>query len=142
MEDAAIRLPDRPTSFNIGSAAKSLGVTPDTLRYYEKLRLLPPPARNAAGRRVYRDEDLARLRFLKRAQALGFSLQDIRQLLKLRDNPRRSSRAVRDLAQRKRDSLEAQLHAIEQMHAELTRLLELCTGSGECCPIIDRMEHE
>ncbi|MDE2260942.1 MAG: MerR family DNA-binding transcriptional regulator, partial [Gammaproteobacteria bacterium] len=42
-------------SFSIGSAAKSLGVTPDTLRYYEKLRLLPPPARNAAGRRIYRD---------------------------------------------------------------------------------------
>lgn len=129
-------------SFSIGTAAASLGTTPDTLRYYERLRLLPPPVRNTAGRRIYRDEDIARLRFLKRAQALGFSLNDIRQLLKLRDNPRRSSRAVRDLAQRKRDALAAQLRSIEQMHAELGRLLELCTGSGECCPIIDGMDHE
>ena len=124
---------------SIGSAAKALGITPDTLRYYEKERLLPPPGRNAAGRRIYREEDFARLRFLKRAQALGFSLADIRQLLRLRDAPARSSRAVRELAQRKRDALEVQMREVQQMHAELTRLLALCTGSGECCPIIDRM---
>jgi len=123
----------------IGSAAKALGITPDTLRYYDRLRLLPPPARNAAGRRIYREPDLERLRFIKRAQALGFSLADIRQLLRLRESPGRSSRAVRELAQRKRDALEVQLREIEQMHAELTGLLNLCTGSGPCCPILDRI---
>ncbi len=125
---------------SIGSAAKALGITPDTLRYYEKLCLIPPPVRNAAGRRIYREEDCARLRFLKRAQALGFSLADIRQLLRLRDSPARSSRAVRELAQRKRDALGVQMREVKQMHAELSRLLGLCTGSGSCCPIIDRME--
>ncbi len=124
----------------IGNTAKSLGITPDTLRYYEKLRLVPSPPRNAAGRRVYREADLARLRFLKRAQALGFSLQEIRQLLRLRDAPARSSRTVRALALRKRDQLEVQMQEVHRMHAELTRLLALCTGSGTCCPIMERIE--
>ena len=127
-------------SHSIGSAAQVLGITPDTLRYYEKLRLLPPAARNAAGQRVYRDEDLARLRFVKRAQALGFTLADIRQLLRLRENPVRSRRAVRELAQRKCDALKSQLRAIGEMHAELTRLLKLCTGTGECCPIMEQID--
>ena len=125
---------------SIGSAAKAIGITPDTLRYYEKLQLLPPPGRNAAGRRVYREEDLARVRFLKQAQALGFSLADIRQLLRLRESPTRASRTVRELAQRKRDALEVQMRQVKKMHAELTGLLALCTGSGSCCPILERIE--
>ncbi len=127
-------------SQSIGSAAKTLGTTPDTLRYYEKLHLFPPPGRNAAGRRIYREEDLGRLRFLKRAQALGFSLADIRKLLHLRDSPTRSSRAVRELAQRKRDQLEVKMREVEQMYVELSHLLALCTGSGMCCPILGRMD--
>ena len=127
-------------SQSIGSAAQALGTTPDTLRYYEKLRLLPPPGRNAAGRRIYREEDFARLRFLRRAQALGFSLEEIRQLLRLRDCPERSSRAVRALAQTKRTQLEVQMREVEQMHGELTRLLALCTGAGTCCPIMEGIE--
>ncbi len=129
-------------SQSIGSAAAAVGITADTLRYYEKIGLLPYQARNASGRRVYREKDLARLRFVKRAQALGFSLQDIRQLLRLRENPIKCSKAVRALAQEKRDSLLVQMREIERMQAELTLLLNLCTGAGDSCPILDRLAQD
>ncbi len=127
-------------SLSIGAAAAELGVAADTLRYYEKIRLLPSPARDAGGRRIYREKDLARLRFVKRAQALGFSLHDVGQLLRLRENPARCSKAVRALAARKREVLESQLHEIERMHGELSLLLHLCSGMAEHCPILERME--
>lgn len=129
-------------SQSIGSAAAAVGITADTLRYYEKIGLLPHQTRNASGRRVYREKDLARLRFVKRAQALGFSLQDIRQLLRLRENPIKCSKAVRSLAQEKRDSLLVQMREIERMQAELTLLLNLCTGAGDSCPILDRLAQD
>lgn len=127
---------------SIGSAAATVGITADTLRYYEKIGLLPHQARNASGRRVYREKDLARLRFVKRAQSLGFSLRDIRQLLRLRENPIKCSKAVRSLAQEKRDSLLTQMREIERMQAELTLLLNLCTGAGDSCPILDRLAQD
>lgn len=129
-------------SQSIGSAATTVGITADTLRYYERIGLLPRPARNASGRRVYRDKDLVRLRFVKRAQALGFSLQDIRQLLRLRENPIKCSKAVRALAQEKRDALLMQMREIERMQSELTLLLNLCTGAGDSCPILDRLAQD
>lgn len=126
-------------SQSIGGTAATLGITADTLRYYEKIGLLPRQARDASGRRIFREKDLARLRFVKRAQALGFSLQDIRQLLRLRENPIKCSKAVRALAQEKRDSLLMQMREIERMQAELTLLLNLCTGASDSCPILDRL---
>lgn len=129
-------------SQSIGSAAATVGITADTLRYYEKIGLLPRQARDASGRRIFRDKDLARLRFVKRAQALGFSLQDIRQLLRLRENPIKCSKAVRALAQDKRDSLLTQMREIERMQAELTLLLNLCTGAADSCPILDRLAQD
>jgi len=127
------------TSYSIGSAAATVGITPDTLRYYEKIGLVPRPARNPAGRRAYRDKDLTRLRFVKRAQALGFSLHDIGRLLRLRENPIKCSKAVRALAQQKRDALLVQLREMEQMQRELSLLLNLCPGSGDYCPILDEL---
>lgn len=129
-------------SQSIGGAAITVGITADTLRYYEKIGLLPRPARNAGGRRMYREKDFMRLRFIKRAQALGFSLQDIRRLLRLRENPIKCSKAVRALAQEKRDSLLLQIHEIENMQRELTLLLNLCPGDGDSCPILDRLARD
>lgn len=129
-------------SESIGTAATTVGLSADTLRYYEKIGLLPRPARDPGGRRVYREKDLTRLRFIKRAQALGFSLQDIRQLLRLRENPIKCSKAVRALAQDKRDSLMVQVREMERMQAELTLLLNLCTGAGDSCPILDRLAQD
>lgn len=128
--------------YSIGGAAATIGITPDTLRYYEKIGLVPHTARNTGGRRVYREKDLMRLRFVKRAQALGFSLHDIGRLLRLRENPVRCSKAVRTLAQQKRDALLAQLREIEQMQRELSLLLNLCTGADDHCPILDELDKE
>ena len=73
--------------YRIGQAAEALGLSVDTLRYYEKRRLLPPVSRNNAGIRVYGDRDMSRLKFIRRAQKMDFSLDEIGQLLSMRENP-------------------------------------------------------
>jgi hypothetical protein len=75
-----------------------------------------------------------------RAQALGFTLEEIRQLLRFRENPARCSKSIRKLAQGKRDSLSAQRQGIEHMQRELSLLLNLCSGTSDHCPILERLE--
>lgn len=127
-------------TLRIREAAQTVGLSADTLRYYEKIALVPRPARGAGGQRSYREKDLARLRFVTRAQALGFTLEEIRQLLRFRENPGRCSKSVRRLAQRKCENLSAQHHAIEHMQRELTLLLNLCSGTSDHCPILERLD--
>lgn len=124
----------------IREAAQAVGLSTDTLRYYEKIRLVPPPARASGGQRAYTGKDLARLRFVTRAQAIGFSLQEIRQLLKFRENPVKCSKAVRTLALHKCEAVQTQRQMLEQMHRELTLLLNLCTGAADHCPILDKLD--
>lgn len=127
-------------TLRIREAAESVGLSADTLRYYEKIDLVPRPARGVGGQRTYGEKDLARLRFVRRAQALGFTLEEIRQLLRFREHPARCSRSVRKLAQHKCAALAAQRHTLELMHRELTLLLTLCTGASDHCPILDRLD--
>lgn len=124
----------------IREAAETVGLSADTLRYYERINLVPRPARGVGGQRSYADRDLARLRFVTRAQALGFTLEEIRQLLRFRENPARCSKSVRQLAQRKCEALSTQRHAVEQMQRELTLLLDLCSGASDHCPILERLD--
>lgn len=126
--------------YTIGKAAIESGFSPDTLRYYERIRLLPPPARTAGGKRVYRERDLARLRFIQRAQAVGFSLDDIRKLLRFRENPARTGRAVREVAAAKHGQLKEKLDTLQAMEAELALLLSLCRGTPGGCPILDSLD--
>lgn len=127
-------------TLRIGEAAETLGISPDTLRYYEKIRLVPGPVRGIGGQRSYGEKDLARLRFVQRAQTLGFTLEEIRRLLRFRENPVRCSNAVRRLAARKCEALATQRATIEQIQGELALLLNLCTGARDHCPILDRLE--
>lgn len=124
---------------SIGEAAERLHSSPDTLRYYEKIGLVRP-ARTPGGRRVYDRTDLDQLRFIQRAQAVGFSLAEIDQLLKLRRNPARCSESVRSLAANKVEELSGKLEALNRMHDELTLLLGLCSGDSDECPILDSLE--
>lgn len=124
----------------MGAAVKKLGLSADTLRYYEKIDLVPRAAKNGSGHRTYSDRDLDRLRFVQRAQSIGFSLEEIRRLLKLRANPVKCSRAVRALAREKCEHLRRQLEALKKMHAELSLLLNLCSGETEHCPILERLD--
>ena len=126
----------------IREAAHAVGLSADTLRYYEKIGLLPRPARGSGGQRTYAEKDLARLRFVRRAQATGFSLDEIKQLLRFRADPMKTSKSVRSLALQKCELLNAQKKELEQMHRELTLLLNLCSGNSEHCPILERLESE
>ena len=127
-------------AYLIGAVVEKLGLAADTLRYYEKIGLVPRAAKNNSGRRMYSDRDLDRLRFVQRAQSIGFSLEEIRRLLKLRENPVKCSQAVRALAHEKCDHLQQQLETLKKMHAELSLLLNLCSDEADHCPILERLD--
>ncbi|MGH8127202.1 MAG: MerR family transcriptional regulator [Gammaproteobacteria bacterium] len=125
----------------IGETSRVSGFSPDTLRYYEKLGLLPPVAHNAAGRRDYGKSDLSRLAFIRRARAARFTLAEIKTLLELRDSRRPPRRAVQALTATKVETLRTQLDELRHLHNELALLLNLCRGDGtQRCPIIAHFE--
>lgn len=99
----------------IGEVARRVGIPIDTVRYYERNGLLPPPARRASGYRDYHDSDIARLNFVLRAKALGFTLIEIRELLELSDAAEGDMANIRGLAASK-------LQDIEQRIAQLARV--------------------
>jgi len=127
-------------AYRIGAAVKTLGLSADTLRYYEKIGLVPRAVKNSSGHRVYSNRDINRLCFVQRAQNTGFTLEEIRQLLKLRENPVKCSHAVRSLARKKCEHLQQQLKTLKKMHGELALLLNLCSGDAAHCPILDRLD--
>lgn len=125
------------TEFSIGEVSRKTGLSHDTLRYYEKLGLLKKVARDAGGRRRYDDGDLSRLAFIQRAQAVNFSLQEIGQLLKFRDNPMAAKADVLNLTEQKCHEVITQIEQLEALRTELDLLLNLCRSeSGGECPII------
>ena len=124
----------------ISEVAAETGLSTDTLRYYEKIRLLPAPGRTAGGKRVYREQDIARLRFIQRAQSVGFSLKEIGKLLRFRENPGKSGRAVRELAARKYEHVKESLTLLKAVEAELALLLKVCRGDSETCPILTTLD--
>lgn len=129
---------------NIGQLANRAGVPIDTVRYYEKQGVLPPPSRSAAGYRRYGDDDLARLRFVRRAKALGFTLGEIRELLSLSGRRGEDMAAVNSAAQEKLADVEAKLAELRRIRDGLRQLVEICPGHGalERCPILAALAHE
>lgn len=125
----------------IGETAEELGLSADTLRYYEKIKLVPRATKNSSGRRSYSDKDLARLQFVQRAQSIGFSLAEIGRLLKLREDPSKCSKAVRAMAKQKCDEMQQQIATLRKMEDELTLLLNSCNGQDPC-PIIERLDRD
>ena len=117
---------------NISQAAKLTGLSAKQIRDYEKLGLLNTNARTLSGYRYYEENDLARLRFIRHSRDVGFSLQQIAQLLQLQDNPHRNSREVKQLTARHIETLNAQIHALQKMVAELQRWHDNCQGND--CP--------
>ena len=128
---------------SIGALAKSASVGVDTVRFYEKHGLLPPPTRKASGYRQYNQEDARRLLFIRRAKDLGFSLNDIGELLKLRGRSGRGVERVRNVAQRKLQVVEAKLAELERLRDVLRELIDACPGAGEAdrCPILRAFEN-
>ncbi len=122
----------------IGKLARDVGIGAGTLRYYEQLGLLPPARRTAAGYRVYGAAAAARLRFIRRAQALGFSLEEVAELLALSDNPRARARDVKRVTQAKIADITQRIDALERMKQGLATLEAHCSGHGHTgeCPIL------
>ncbi len=126
--------------YRIGKISKTLGLSVDTLRYYEKIGLLPRVGRNPSGLRVYDDRDVSRLKFIQRAQIMNFTLAEIGALLQLRENPVHAASNVRDLTQRKLADIDAHLGSLQTLRSELQLLINLCNGRHQSCPIIDGIE--
>lgn len=126
--------------YRIGDVTKQLNLTADTLRYYEKIDLLTNISRTASGIREYNDKDISRLKFIKRAQRMNFSLEEIKNLLSMRDNPQHAKDEVRQLASYKLKDVEHQLAELTTLRNELKLLLNLCFGSEDGCPIIEGID--
>ncbi len=124
---------------SIGKLSKSTGATIDTIRFYEKAGLLPKPARTASGYRQYSKEDEVRLVFVARARHLGFSLDEIGELLQLRTFRAGGVARVRVVAGKKLALVEQKIAELEQLRTALKSLVGACPGEGtpEQCPILN-----
>jgi MerR family transcriptional regulator, mercuric resistance operon regulatory protein len=124
----------------IGEVAQRSGVSIDTLRYYEKLKLLARPSRSTGGFRVFTSQHVAQVRFIKQAQELGFSLNEIRGLIV--SGGADECRKVRDLLQRKLTELDDRLKAMKAFRRILSQHLSECEteltkhGDSACCPVV------
>jgi len=128
-------------SLTIGHLAKETGVNLETVRYYERRGLLPKPPRSASGYRLFPAEAARRLRFIRRAQELGFSLREIRELLALRVSPRAKSTEIRARAEAKIADIEAKITTLESTLHKLTKSCAGC-GSTTVCPILESLDKE
>ena len=123
---------------NIGEAAKASGVSAKMIRHYESVGLFPEATRSDAGYRQYGDADVSTLRFIRQSRDLGFSIEQIRELLGLWQNRRRPSRQVKALAQAHIEELEEKLQELHAMKATLEHLVRHCHGDERPdCPIIE-----
>lgn len=118
----------------IGEAAAASGCHIETIRYYERVGLLPHPARTAGGYRNYRLEEVDRLRFITRGRELGFSLEEIRSLLALADDPALSCRDVDQLARHHLADIQQRVRELRRIARELERTIANCAGGkrGQC----------
>ena len=127
------------TRLTIGEAAKALDVSAHTLRYYEKIGLIPRIGKDVSGHRHYDENDMARLRFIKRAQRMQFSLDEIRQLLQINDARHIDKPQAQSLVREKLDAVRENLDELTRLQQDLSRLLSACeqSGSDPDCPIIE-----
>jgi MerR family copper efflux transcriptional regulator len=128
---------------NIGEAARRSGVSAKMIRHYERVGLFPEAARTGSGYRQYTDRELATLRFIRRSRDLGFSIDQIRELLGLWQNRQRPSRQVRALALAHIEELDQKLDELQAMKATLEHLVHSCHGDDRPdCPIIDTLARQ
>jgi len=124
---------------SIGQVAEQLGLSTHTLRYYEKIGLLAPVAKTQGGRREYSSRDISRVQFIKRAQRMHFSLEDIRTLIELDKADSVEKPQAQKLVQEKLGEIEESLQDLQQLKVDLAKMLNECMKSSETesCPIIE-----
>jgi Hg(II)-responsive transcriptional regulator len=122
----------------IGELAKSVGVNVETIRYYQRIGLLELPQKSYGGARYYSSEDLKRLRFIRRAQQIGFSLEDIRTLLELSSS---DCEQVEKLAAQQLNLVHAKLRQLRRIEAVLAKTVEQCARrkGNQPCPILETL---
>ena len=118
------------------------GVNLQTIRYYEREGLLPKPPRLKSGYRMFPETAVQRVRFIKRAQELGFQLSEVRQLLSIQIDPAKEWSDVQRLAKAKVEDIEARIRTLQSMRRVLSNLADACPGRGPSseCPILESME--
>lgn len=124
--------------YSIGRAAEPSGITAKMIRHYESLELIPEAARTLGDYRVYTAGDIHKLRFIRRARGLGFSIEEIGSLLSLWQNERRASKEVKRLALKHVAELDSKIEELQSMRAALADLAAHCHGDTRPeCPILD-----
>jgi len=126
----------------IGEVAQLAGVGIETIRFYEREGLIAEPSRRESGYRQYRPDAVARLRFIRRAKELGFSLQEIKELLSLRIDPATTCDNVQERAEAKVRDIEEKIHTLQRMKKTLAALVTACPGQGPIreCPILEALD--
>jgi MerR family copper efflux transcriptional regulator len=129
-------------ALSIGQMARQAEVGIETVRFYERQGLLSEPARKASGYRQYTEDAVIRLRFIKRAKELGFSLKEIAELIELRFDPDATCAEVKEQAQHKLIDIEARIRDLNKMKKMLQKLTTTCKGSGslEGCSILEALD--
>jgi MerR family mercuric resistance operon transcriptional regulator len=131
----------RAETFPIGELSKRSGVKIETIRYYERAKMLIPPPRTASGRRVYDVTDLRILVFIRRARELGFSLDDIRALLRLGGPEKAACREVREIAAQHLDDIRAKIGDLKKLERLLSETVARCSGkTAPDCPVLDVLD--
>jgi MerR family mercuric resistance operon transcriptional regulator len=127
-----------------GQLAKKADVNVETIRYYERRHILPRPTRTRTGYRIYPEETVQRIRFVKRAQELGFSLKEVKELLGLRAVQGTTAGEIRKRAEAKISDIERKIQDLKAMQRNLTKLMNACPGCGPLseCPILEGLEHD
>lgn len=129
-------------SISIGILSKRSGVNVETIRYYERIRLLPAPPRSAGGYRIYSSAHADRLKFVRRARDLGLSLDEVRRLLILADQQSSSCAKVHDLAAHHLAVIRGRIADLKRMERVLTRLVKACAkGEVPTCPLLEALAH-
>ncbi len=127
-------------SLTIGQLAAAAGVNVETVRYYERIKLMPPPARTASGYRAYEEGHIRRLAFIRRARELGFSIEQIRALLALAEPSRISCAEVRDIARAHLDDVRLKLADLARLENILADTISRCSDDpAPSCPVLDML---
>ncbi|SEL10659.1 Cu(I)-responsive transcriptional regulator/Hg(II)-responsive transcriptional regulator,TIGR02051 [Pseudoxanthomonas sp. GM95] len=128
---------------NIGQLARQTQVPIDTIRYYERQRLLPEPPRSTGGYRRYAEDDVSRLNFIRRAKGLGFTLEEIGELLAISAG-RGDMAAVKDAASRKLSQVEQRIDELARVRDALKVMVDACPGHGALrdCPIVSALRED
>lgn len=129
-------------ALKISEVAERGGVNLQTIRYYEREKLLPEPPRLPSGYRMFPEQTVHRVRFIKRAQELGFSLAEIRDLLSIQIDPKKECSDVKRLARAKMADIDEKIRTLEAMKRVLGGLTKLCPGQGPSseCPILESID--